>query len=63
MPEGGGRAPRNVSFSAWVSFGVPWGAPGHQKEPKDAKLLPRDPKSYVLTTETEPKMHTSFVDF
>ena len=62
-PEGGGESPKNISFSSWVSFGVPWGAPGHQKEPKGAKMLPRAPKIVVLESKTASKMHNFFIDF
>ena len=53
--NGGARAPKNLSFSSWVSFGVTWGAPGHRNEPQGAKMLPRDPKINVLVSKTSLK--------
>lgn len=62
-PEGGGESPKNLSFSSWVSFGVPWGAPGHQKEPQGPKMLPRDTKINVLGSKTASKMHNFLIGF
>ena len=62
-PEGGGESPKNLSFSSWVSFGVPWAAPGHQNGAQGCKMLPRDPKIKVLKSKTASKMHNFLIEF
>ena len=53
---GGGETPKNLPFSHWATFGVPWGAQGHQNGPNVAKVTPGDPTIEVLGSKTTPKM-------
>jgi len=49
---GGGETPKNLPFSHWATFGVPWGTQGHRNGPNGAKVTSGDPTIDVLGSTT-----------
>ena len=61
-PEGGEKVEKTFLFLLGSALGSPGPLQVTKMEPKDAKVLPRDPKPKVLGSKTASKMYNSLID-